>query len=122
VPQCKRKTYTLTHLTAAVPAWTPGHQYDGAIMVTASHLPVNRNGAKFCTANGGLEKKDITWLLTRAAEVSFQGRILLASVRCSWMVAACKARAFWPAYESHLARARSWPRRRAWCLETMSMT
>ena len=26
-----------------------GHEYDGAVMITASHLPVNRNGAKFCT-------------------------------------------------------------------------
>lgn len=48
----------------------PGHEYDGAIMVTASHLPVNRNGAKFCTAEGGLEKKDITALQTRAAELA----------------------------------------------------
>lgn len=28
-----------------------GHLYDGAVMITASHLPVNRNGAKFCTAD-----------------------------------------------------------------------
>lgn len=47
----------------------PGHDYDGGIMITASHLPVNRNGAKFCTAKGGLDKKDITALLTRAAQV-----------------------------------------------------
>ncbi|GAB4820323.1 hypothetical protein N2152v2_007369 [Parachlorella kessleri] len=48
----------------------PDYLYDGAVMVTASHLPINRNGAKFCTAKGGLEKKDITWLLTRATELS----------------------------------------------------
>ncbi|EFN52641.1 hypothetical protein CHLNCDRAFT_58837 [Chlorella variabilis] len=48
----------------------PGHEYDGAVMITASHLPVNRNGAKFCTAEGGLEKKDITTLLMRAAELA----------------------------------------------------
>ena len=29
---------------------------DGAIMITASHLPYNRNGLKFFTENGGLEK------------------------------------------------------------------
>ena len=45
--------------------------YDGAVMVTASHLPINRNGAKFCTARGGLEKKDIAWLLSWATEVGF---------------------------------------------------
>lgn len=48
----------------------PGHMYDGAVMITASHLPVNRNGAKFYTAEGGLEKADITWLMTRAAELA----------------------------------------------------
>ncbi|KAI7839500.1 hypothetical protein COHA_006767 [Chlorella ohadii] len=48
----------------------PGHENDGAVMITASHLPVNRNGAKFCTGEGGLEKKDITQLLTRAAELA----------------------------------------------------
>ena len=39
-------------------------------MVTASHLPVNRNGAKFCTVAGGLEKADIAALLQRAAELA----------------------------------------------------
>lgn len=33
-----------------------GHQYDGAIMITASHLPFHRNGFKFFTAEGGAEK------------------------------------------------------------------
>ena len=47
----------------------PGHDYDGAVMLTASHLPINRNGAKFCTKEGGLEKPDITALLKHAAEV-----------------------------------------------------
>ena len=40
---------------------------DGSIMLTASHLPFNRNGMKFFTADGGLEKKDITTLLKTAA-------------------------------------------------------
>ena len=42
---------------------TKGYEYDGAIMVTASHLPFNRNGLKFFTNRGGLEKKDITRIL-----------------------------------------------------------
>lgn len=42
---------------------------DGAIMITASHLPFNRNGMKFFTAKGGLEKKDITALLQMAATI-----------------------------------------------------
>ncbi|MBQ9118329.1 MAG: phosphomannomutase/phosphoglucomutase [Clostridia bacterium] len=41
---------------------------DGSIMITASHLPFNRNGLKFFTAQGGLESADITQILTLAAE------------------------------------------------------
>ena len=37
------------------------------VMITASHLPFNRNGFKFFTSNGGLDKKDITEIL-RIAE------------------------------------------------------
>lgn len=36
---------------------------DGSIMFTASHLPFNRNGMKFFTIDGGLEKNDISSLL-----------------------------------------------------------
>ena len=43
------------------------HRYDGSIMITASHLPYNRNGLKFFTADGGLEKADIAWLTRTAA-------------------------------------------------------
>lgn len=39
-------------------------------MVTASHLPFNRNGFKFCTDKGGLEKADIADLLSRAAQAA----------------------------------------------------
>lgn len=39
---------------------------DAAIMLTASHLPSNRNGLKFYTAKGGLEKNDISDLLVLA--------------------------------------------------------
>jgi phosphomannomutase len=37
--------------------------FDGAIMLTASHLPFNRNGLKFFTKKGGLEKADISEIL-----------------------------------------------------------
>ena len=30
-----------------------GHMYDGGVMITASHLPFNRNGLKFFTRHGG---------------------------------------------------------------------
>ncbi len=40
--------------------------YHGGIMVTASHLPPERNGCKFFTREGGLEKADIKELLAIA--------------------------------------------------------
>lgn len=40
-----------------------GYNYDGSIMITASHLPFNRNGLKFFSASGGLEHEDITNIL-----------------------------------------------------------
>ena len=42
---------------------TAGFNCDGAIMLTASHLPFNRNGLKFFTAQGGLGKPDISSIL-----------------------------------------------------------
>jgi phosphomannomutase len=44
------------------------HAFDGSIMLTASHLPFNRNGLKFFTRDGGLGKADITQILTLATE------------------------------------------------------
>ena len=41
---------------------------DGSIMITASHLPYNRNGLKFFTAAGGADKEDIQKSLSYAAE------------------------------------------------------
>ncbi|SFL44814.1 phosphomannomutase/phosphoglucomutase [Halanaerobium salsuginis] len=50
------------------------HQYDGSIMITASHLPADKNGFKFFTKDGGLEKEDITAILNYAAdhEIEFE--------------------------------------------------
>ncbi len=50
---------------------TDGFNCDGAIMLTASHLPFNRNGLKFFTAQGGLEKQDITDILALAKKNEF---------------------------------------------------
>ena len=44
-------------------------QADGSIMVTASHLPWNRNGLKFFTADGGVESTDIVQI-TELAEAT----------------------------------------------------
>ena len=45
---------------------------DGAIMLTASHLPFNRNGLKFFTERGGLDKGDIKAILQLAAAGEFE--------------------------------------------------
>jgi phosphomannomutase len=50
---------------------TTGFDCDGAIMLTASHLPFNRNGLKFFTNQGGLDKPDISDILTFAEENKF---------------------------------------------------
>ena len=46
---------------------TEGTEYEGSVMLTASHLPFNRNGMKFFTKKGGLDKPDITDICARAA-------------------------------------------------------
>ena len=46
---------------------TGDEPYDAAVMITASHLPFNRNGFKFFTKDGGLEKQDISQILDYAA-------------------------------------------------------
>lgn len=45
-------------------------QFDGAIMITASHLPFNRNGYKFFDRDGGLEHDDITRVLEIASKLT----------------------------------------------------
>ena len=50
---------------------TEGWRCDGAAMLTASHLPFNRNGVKLFTAGGGFEKADIAAVLALAAAGDF---------------------------------------------------
>ncbi len=45
---------------------TENYEFDGSVMITASHLPFNRNGFKFFTASGGLESADIKEILAYA--------------------------------------------------------
>ena len=47
--------------------------FDGGIMITASHLPQNRNGMKFFTRDGGLDSSDITALLEGGVDVEYTG-------------------------------------------------
>lgn len=53
----------------------PELSFDGAIMITASHLPFNRNGMKFFTKGGGLESKEIKILLQNAIALETEGLV-----------------------------------------------
>lgn len=44
----------------------PEYLCDGAIMITASHLPYNRNGFKYFCQDGGLNKEDIAKIISYA--------------------------------------------------------
>ncbi|CAM9127754.1 unnamed protein product [Laminaria digitata] len=57
---------------------TEGHLYDGAVMITASHLPSHRNGFKFFSKAGGLNKQNIAEILTLAAEQHGNGSFDIA--------------------------------------------
>jgi phosphomannomutase len=59
---------------------TAGFSCHGAIMLTASHLPFNRNGLKFFTAQGGLSKQDITHILKLAQQNAFDSATERGSV------------------------------------------
>lgn len=62
------------------------HGYDGSIMLTASHLPFNRNGMKFFIREGGLEKQNIKEILTLATDASeFPGLALSNTTAVSLM-------------------------------------
>ena len=46
--------------------------FDASVMITASHLPFNRNGMKFFTKDGGLEHDELTAVLQKAADIANQ--------------------------------------------------
>lgn len=45
---------------------------DGSIMITASHLPFERNGLKFFVKSGGLESCDIDELISIASDITLE--------------------------------------------------
>ena len=63
--------------------------FDGAIMLTASHLPFNRNGMKFFDGTGGLDKPDIKDILQRSSEACIDAGIDLGTSPCVSMNDAC---------------------------------
>ncbi|MDL2225651.1 phosphomannomutase/phosphoglucomutase [Eubacteriales bacterium OttesenSCG-928-M02] len=50
---------------------TEGFLYDAAMMMTASHLPPDRNGIKFFTNEGGTSNQDVKDILTLAGAGNF---------------------------------------------------
>lgn len=59
---------------------------DGAVQITASHHPKDRNGLKFFTRDGGLDSSDIADILTAASEIENPiGNLESDCVRCDFM-------------------------------------
>jgi len=58
------------------------YKADASVMLTASHLPFNRNGLKFFTAAGGFEGSDITKILeyAEAGKFDFSSKGILTEV------------------------------------------
>ncbi|KAK9676323.1 hypothetical protein RND81_11G069000 [Saponaria officinalis] len=58
----------------------PSFDYDGSIMMTASHLPYTRNGFKFFTKSGGLTSPEVEELCDRAGRefANRQAKVSLA--------------------------------------------
>jgi phosphomannomutase len=70
---CERGARTLACGQASTPAMFMATQFteyscDGSIMITASHLPWNRNGFKYFTEDGGLDKGDIKKIIEYATD------------------------------------------------------
>lgn len=65
-----------------------------AVMITASHLPFNRNGLKFFTPKGGLDSKDIAAILGIAERGDYT---------CCGEEGCCKSLDFMASYSQHLA-------------------
>ncbi len=59
---------------------------DASVQITASHHPFNRNGLKFFTKDGGLDSKDISYILEKAgqgkAPILYSGGEVIA---CNYM-------------------------------------
>ncbi|WP_182187553.1 phosphomannomutase/phosphoglucomutase [Pectinatus frisingensis] len=58
-------------------------KFDGSIMITASHLPFNRNGLKFFTIDGGMEKNDLTDVLKIAVQMTVLDADTTKAQKCS---------------------------------------
>jgi phosphomannomutase len=84
VYDCAMASTPAMFMSTVLPEW----QCDGAIMLTASHLPFNRNGLKFFTAQGGLGKPDITELLTLAECDNLPGAVSPGGIQSRDLISA----------------------------------
>lgn len=64
-------------MSTVFPSWL----CDGAVMITASHLPFNRNGFKYFDREGGLNKEDIKYIIRGAQSEAFLTEIERPSSR-----------------------------------------
>ena len=63
-----RVVYTGVASTPSMPEFVRADKCDAAVMITASHLPEEKNGVKFFSKNGGLTKKNIDELIVLAQQ------------------------------------------------------
>lgn len=63
---------------------------DGSVMITASHLPYDRNGLKFFTPDGGLSSKDIDDIIELAEKGEALPKVLGGVVEQSFMDDYCR--------------------------------
>jgi len=63
-----RVLYTGVTTTPSMYEFCRAGKCDAAIIITASHLPEDKNGIKFFSGNGGLDKEDIDELIVLAQE------------------------------------------------------
>lgn len=61
--------FSIQHRPTTTALHPAAEGYEGAIMLTASHMPWNANGLKFFTAEGGFEKSDVAAMLQKATQV-----------------------------------------------------
>lgn len=67
-----RVLYTGVTTTPSMYEFCRSRKCDAAIIITASHLPEDKNGIKFFSSKGGLDKKDIDDLIVLAQEEATQ--------------------------------------------------
>ena len=79
------------HLRAALDSWRKGgiyrailyscdvfstileaHNYDAGVIITASHLPYERNGFKFFTKSGGFERRHFYYIKNMPRNLTVQ--------------------------------------------------